>query len=138
MSHLEPTEEEYEREGGLPVWSRRVIDALRASARQSGLEVARLRDVVAQLEAQITEAAEANTGPEDSTAWLWRETGGEELPPLGLGKDARVTFHPADGIEISAQAEGNGITVESYLHLMVIPIERTRFLIQPVSAKIRN
>jgi len=28
--------------------------------------------------------------------------------------------------------------VESYLHLLIIPIERTRFLIQPVSAKIKN
>jgi hypothetical protein len=126
------------REQKLPTWAQETIQALRAKLAVAELENNRLRDHAIRLEGDIADAALTNTGPEDSTAWLWRGTGGEELPALGLGNEARVEFRPATGIDITVETEGNGIIVESHLHLLVVPIERTRFLIQPVSAKIKN
>jgi hypothetical protein len=127
------------REQKLPTWAQETIQALRAKLAVAEIENNRLRDRVETLEEGIADAATANTGPEDSTAWLWRETGGsgEELPALGLGNEAMVEFRPAPGIEITVYASGNGVIAQSLLHLMVIPVERGRFLIQPVSAKIK-
>ena len=138
MSIFHPTTDEDARERKLPSWAQDTITRLRTYANTREVEISRLRDVVTSLEAQIEVAAEANTGPEDSTAWLWREVGGEELPPLGLGADATVDYRPASGIEITVTALGNGIKVTAPLHLMVIPVGRSEFRIQPVSAKIKD
>jgi hypothetical protein len=138
MTIFYPTDDEQAREQKLPGWAQDIITTLRRGANIGAVDVSRLRDRVDELEVRLADRFAADTGPEDSTAWLWREDGGEGLPALGLGKEATVEFRPGSGIDMNVSVEGNGIIVDSHLHLMIVPIERTRFLIQPVSAKIKN
>lgn len=138
MSHLNPTPDELGREGGLPVWARKVIDALRNDYSAMQESYHRAVRKVDELETQITVAAESDTGPEDSTAWLFRTTEYDTLPRLGLGADAIVEFTPTGGAEFSVEIHGNGIKVTSQAMMMVIPIDRYDFRIQPVHVKIED
>lgn len=126
------------KEQKLPAWAQKTINDLRAKLDTARACVQNLEAQRDTLEARIAEAAEADTGPEDSTAWLYRDTPAEVLPSLGLGADAVIDFRPADGIEITVNAHGNGIKVTALQPMMVIPIDRGEFRIQPVSAKIKG
>jgi hypothetical protein len=138
MSYQNPTDDEAAQERKLPAWAQTRINALRNSAEHNRTMWVMYEEKAEALEGQIAAAAEDNTGPDDSTAWLYRCTDDETLPSLGLGADAIIDYRPASGIEISVHAHGNGIKVHSALHLMVIPIDRNEFRIQPVSAKIKD
>lgn len=138
MSYQTPTDDEAAREAKLPDWARATINRLRSDAAYNRLMLVEKEREVEKLEQRIAQAAESDTGPEDSTAWLYRETGGEILPSLGLGAGALIDFRPTDTIEISVSAHGNGIRVCSDLRLMIIPMGQSEFRIQPVSAKIKD
>lgn len=138
MSHLTPTAADLAREAKLPDWARQVVTSLRSKVTYRIEEVHRLQARIDELTEQLIEKTGADTGPEDSDTWLWRESGGEELPALGLGKGATVTFSPGGGVaDLSVNVKDSGIFVESMAPLMIIPIERNRFLIQATGAKIK-
>lgn len=138
MSYLTPIPQEQK----LPGWAQETLRRLRELVCTSNAETARYERQVEELETQIADAAKADTGPEDSTAWLWRATDSEVLPPLGLGAGAAVDFTPGgkDGtVEITVEAQGNGIKVTTTgAPMMVIPISRNEFRIQPVNHPIKD
>ena len=127
------------REEKLPQWVRDILAKLRARSESRDYTIRELRKQVEELEAAAESAALTDTGPADSDAQLYRETPtGETLAPLGLGKDALVTFMPTgeDGAQFNVHVKGSGIEVNSTADLLVIPMSRGTLRIQPVTAKI--
>jgi hypothetical protein len=135
MGHFDPTEDERSRELRLPHWALKIIDRLRNDVRALGNERDRAVEQVTELQAQIATAAESNTGPEDSDAWLWRGTDDEVLPALGLGKGAMVDFTPTGptGVQYTVECGQDGyLKVTSPANLMVVPIGRGDLRIKAV------
>lgn len=134
MSIMKPTEEERIRELKLPAWAFQLVSQLRTEANYSNQRIIDLEKEVAALEERIAVAAESDTGPDDSTAWLWRCTSSENLPSLGLGADAAVDFTPTgrEGVEITVNVEEGGIKIASSAHLAIYPLSsRGEMIIRP-------
>lgn len=134
MSHLEPTGAERVREDKLPAWAQDTLSRLRAAWRvaQTGRE--RAETAAEELSAKLAEYADQHTGPADSTAFLWREDGGEQLPRLGLGKDATIEFEPEGGRGLyTVEASDGGIRVHGDGNLVIYPLSgRNEILIKVV------
>lgn len=126
---------DWNRVAKLPDWAFTLIKSLFGVYVQAVNDLKVARGTIERLEEQIRTAAEGDTGPDDSTAWLWHQTDEELLSPLGLGADAAIDFTPTGkhGVQITVTVEQGGIKVTSAASLAIIPLTgRGELIIKPV------